>query len=189
LAPGVKANISTSKASTGSVDNKRKILICAPSNAAVDELVLRIRNGIKNSKGETFKPNVVRLGKSDAINEQVKDLTLEEQVDAQLSKIKNNDDSSIRAEHRACIVERDELRKKLESNSLTETEISKAEMRLQEVLTKRRELGKRLDEMREQRAVNYRNREIERRNIQFKILNNAQVVCSTLSGSAHDVLA
>lgn len=169
--------------------NKKKILICAPSNAAVDELVLRIRKGIKNSKGAVYKPDVVRLGKSDAINEQVKDLTLEEQVDAQLSKIKNNDDSSIREEHRKCIIERDELRKKLETGNISDTEVSKLEIRLQEVMTKRRELGKRLDESREQRAVTYRNREIERRNLQYKILNNAQVVCSTLSGSAHDVLA
>lgn len=189
LAPGVNADISTSNNMNGSVNSKRKILICAPSNAAVDELVLRIKRGIKNSKGDLFKPNVVRLGKSDAINEQVKDLTLEEQVDKQLSKINNNDDSSIREQHKKCIIERDELRRKLESNSLNETEIAKTEMRLQEVMSKRRELGKRLDEMREQRAVNYRNREIERRNLQFKILNNAQVVCSTLSGSAHDVLA
>lgn len=186
VAPGARLD---SGANASNEKNKRKILICAPSNAAVDELVLRIRKGIKNSKGEVFKPNVVRLGKSDAINEQVKDLTLEEQVDSQLSKLKNNDDSSIREEHRKCIIERDELRRKLESGNLPEVEIGKVEIRLQEVMTKRRELGKRLDEMREQRAVNYRNREIERRNLQYKILNNAQVVCSTLSGSAHDVLA
>jgi senataxin len=189
LAPGVKADVSTANTVSGSVSNKRKILICAPSNAAVDELVLRIKKGIKNSKGEVFKPNVVRLGKSDAINEQVKDLTLEEQVDALLSKTSKTDDSSIREEHRKCIIERDELRRKLDSNKFSETEIAQTEIRLQEVMTKRRELGKKLDEMREQRAVNYRNREIERRNIQYKILNNAQVVCSTLSGSAHDVLA
>lgn len=185
VAPGAKLDVASSANET----NKRKILICAPSNAAVDELVLRIRRGIKNSKGELFKPNVVRLGKSDAINEQVKDLTLEEQVDLQLSKLKNNDDSSIREEHRKCIIERDDLRRQLEAGNLSETDVGKAEIRLQEVMTKRRELGNRLDEMREQRAVSYRNREIERRNLQFKILNNAQVVCSTLSGSAHDVLA
>ena len=193
LAPGVRSDGSTSINPTSTADDrvKKKILICAPSNAAVDELVLRIRKGIKNSKGQSFKPTVVRLGKSDAINEQVKDLTLEEQVEAQLTKLNNNNDASnsIREEHRKCIVERDELRKQLDSGTLPETEISKVELKLQQVLTKRRELGKRLDEMREQKAVNYRNREIEKRNLQYKILNNAQVVCSTLSGSAHDVLA
>lgn len=189
LAPGVKADVSTAKASTGSVDSKRKILICAPSNAAVDTLVLRIKNGIKNSKGEIFKPTVVRLGKSDAINEQVKDLTLEEQVDAQLTKVKNGDDSATRAELNKCSSERDELKRRIESMSDDNLEKPKLEVKLSAIMAKRRELCKKLDQMREQRAVNYRNREIERRNIQFKILNNAQVVCSTLSGSAHDVLA
>lgn len=189
LAPGVNADVSTAKASTGSVDAKRKILICAPSNAAVDTLVLRIKNGIKNSKGHIFKPTVVRLGQSDAINEQVKDLTLEEQVDAQLSKVKNTDDSVTRSELNKCLAERNELKAKIETMSDDNPEKAEIEMKLSAVMSKRRELCKKLDEMREQRAVNYRNREIERRNIQFRILNNAQVVCSTLSGSAHDVLA
>lgn len=179
----------------GTVQNgaipKRKILICAPSNAAVDELVLRIKNGIKNSKGNIFNPNVVRLGKSDAINEQVKDLTLEEQVEKQLSLTASiqSDDSKIREEHRKCVVERDQLKSKLEDPKLTDNDIADLELKLQQVMSKRRDLGRKLDEAREQRAVKYRNREIERRNIQFKILNEAQVVCSTLSGSAHDVLA
>jgi len=167
----------------------RRILVCAPSNAAVDELVLRLMRGIKNSKGVVFKPRLVRLGRTDAINEQVKDITLEELVDSKLSSVEKIDDNAIREEHKKCIMERDELREKLDSGKLTEAEIAKAEIRLQDVVQKRRELGKKLDEIREQRSVSYRNREIQRRNIQFKILNDAEVVCSTLSGSAHDVLA
>ena len=167
----------------------RRILVCAPSNAAVDELVLRLMRGIKNSKGVIFKPRLVRLGRTDAINEQVKGITLEELVDSKLSSVEKIDDNAIREQHRKCIMERDELREKLDSGKLPEAEIAKAEMRLQDVVQKRRELGKKLDEIREKRSVSYRNREIERRNIQFKILNDAEVVCSTLSGSAHDVLA
>lgn len=179
----------------GTVQNgsrpKKKILICAPSNAAVDELVLRIKNGIKNSRGEKFNPNVVRLGKSDAINEQVRDLTLEEQVDKQLNlaTTAQNDDSKIREEHRKCVIERDALKAKLEDPTLSADQVAELEFSFQKVQQRRRQLGQRLDESREQRAVKFRNREIERRNLQFKILNEAQVVCSTLSGSAHDVLA
>lgn len=168
---------------------KRHILVCAPSNAAVDELVVRLMKGIKDSNSNTFKPKVVRLGRTDAINEQVRSITLEELVDTQLSSVERVDDSAIREEHKKCIKERDELRAQLDSGNLSEAEIEKAEVRLQNVVHKRRELGKKLDEIREERSVSYRNREIERRNIQFKILNEAQVVCSTLSGSAHDVLA
>ncbi|GME86873.1 unnamed protein product [[Candida] boidinii] len=173
---------------------RKKILICAPSNAAVDELVLRIRGGIKNSKGIQFQPKVVRLGRSDAINSQVKDLTLEELVDKELSSSNEKEtaakmDAKMKEEHKSCIKERDELRNKLNDSTLLPEEIMKLESRLQEVIQKRKELGRKLDEQREKISVSHRNREIQRRNVQFRILSEAQVVCSTLSGSAHDVLA
>ncbi|KAK9428361.1 AAA domain-containing protein [Lipomyces doorenjongii] len=37
----------------------KRILVCAPSNAAVDELVLRLKGGIWNSSGEIFFPRIV----------------------------------------------------------------------------------------------------------------------------------
>jgi len=41
------------------------ILICAPSNTAIDEIVLRIlTKGLLNSENEKFIPNIVRLGMS-----------------------------------------------------------------------------------------------------------------------------
>ena len=58
----------------------KKLLVCAPSNAAVDELVLRLKNGITSISGKVHKINVLRLGRSEAINAAVKDVTLDEQV-------------------------------------------------------------------------------------------------------------
>src|SRR5207237_1323160 len=43
-----------------------RILACAPSNAAVDELERRLRRGIYNSSGEIVHLNVVRFGKLDS---------------------------------------------------------------------------------------------------------------------------
>jgi hypothetical protein len=41
---------------------KRHILVCAPSNAAVDEIVMRlVTQGIWDQKGELRKPSIVRL--------------------------------------------------------------------------------------------------------------------------------
>ncbi|CAG13998.1 unnamed protein product, partial [Tetraodon nigroviridis] len=62
----------------------KKLLVCAPSNAAVDELVLRLKNGVKTQNGTTHQIEVVRLGRSDAINSAVKDVTLDELVKAKL---------------------------------------------------------------------------------------------------------
>lgn len=168
-----------------------KVLICAPSNAAVDELVLRIRNGVVNSKGEPITPKVVRLGRGDAMNAAVRDLSLEELMDRQL-KARNTDasiDPSIRAEHNKCIAERDQIREKLKNGELPDNEVIALETQLRDINKRRSELGKRLDQQRENASIAYRTREIERRQLQAKILSEAQIICSTLSGSAHDFLA
>lgn len=180
--PGVKSAPAPKK------DNKR-ILICAPSNAAVDELVIRLKQGIKNYRGATFRPKIVRLGRSDAVNSEVKDITLEELVDRQLSDASTVDDSDIRAAHKKCLEQRDKLRSKLDSGDLSEEDIAATELELQKVVQQRRDLGRQLDQAREQRSISHRNREIERRSLQFKILNDAQVVCATLSSSANEILA
>lgn len=168
-----------------------KVLVCAPSNAAVDELLVRIREGVLNSKGETIHPNVVRLGRGDAINQAVRDLSLEELIDRQLN-VKNNSvniDPNIRSEHTKCIAERDRIRAELRKEGLDEKEVVSLETKLREINKKRSELGKRLDEQRESASIAYRTREIERKQLQAKILSEAQIICSTLSGSAHDFLA
>ena len=59
---------------------KKKLLICAPSNAAVDELVLRLKDGIQPLNGPPQKINVIRIGRSEAINSSVKDVMLDELV-------------------------------------------------------------------------------------------------------------
>ncbi|ORM39892.1 putative helicase [Babesia sp. Xinjiang] len=47
-------------------DSKRRILICAPSNAAIDEIVRRlvrpVTGGIFNAQGERYNPSVTRIG-------------------------------------------------------------------------------------------------------------------------------
>src|SRR4051794_2740264 len=59
---------------------KKKLLICAPSNAAVDELVVRLKEGVQPLSGPRQKINVIRIGRSDAINTSVKDVMLDELV-------------------------------------------------------------------------------------------------------------
>src|SRR5271170_4765003 len=38
---------------------KPRLLLCAPSNAAVDEIVLRLIGGIRNAQGQHYQPNIV----------------------------------------------------------------------------------------------------------------------------------
>lgn len=67
-------------------DKAKRVLLCAPSNAAVDELLTRLLAGIIGSDGCRRHVNIVRLGKlpSDtpiAIVESIKHLTLDEKVE------------------------------------------------------------------------------------------------------------
>lgn len=167
-----------------------KILICAPSNAAVDELVVRLRDGVRNYKGEIMPLKVIRLGRSDAVNAAVRDLTLEELVDKELQTkaVDVATDPNLRSEHSKCISERDSLREQMKDPSLNANALMELESKLRDVNKKRNELAKKLDDQRERVSIAYRTREIDRRNLQAKILNGAQVICSTLSGSAHDFL-
>lgn len=48
---------------SGESNQFSKVLVCAPSNAAIDELVRRLINdGLTGSDGEPYKPIIVRLG-------------------------------------------------------------------------------------------------------------------------------
>jgi hypothetical protein len=41
---------------------REKILVCAPSNAAVDEIAYRLlRDGLWNTKGENYTPSIIRI--------------------------------------------------------------------------------------------------------------------------------
>lgn len=67
---------------------KRKILVCAPSNAAIDEIILRILGGgIFDSEGKRKTPKIVRLGLLDEENEKsplIKEVSLEDRAQAEL---------------------------------------------------------------------------------------------------------
>ena len=53
-----------------------KILICAPSNAAIDEVTHRLRGSILNGGKQGQIPKVVRVGADNAINVTVKEIYL-----------------------------------------------------------------------------------------------------------------
>ena len=52
-----------------------KVLICAPSNAAVDEIVMRIQNtGLLNKMGEACSINLMRLGRKEQASPKTHDV-------------------------------------------------------------------------------------------------------------------
>lgn len=173
-------------------DDLKRILICAPSNAAVDELVLRLKNGVVGHGGKLIKPGIVRLGRSDVINASVRELTLEELVDQRLNALDDNTTKeltgALRKEQNQNLAERDKLR---QQQNATDDPAKREALRLEILaLTKViKSTGHKLDLQREHSQVRARKRDIERRKAQVQIIKQSQIICATLSGSAHSVLS
>ena len=171
----------------------RKLLVCAPSNAAVDELVMRLKHGVKRINGDFCKISVVRLGRSDAINSNVVDVTLDELVSARLNtatgtRASGDELQKVMVEHKATCEKYNDL-KGSRDVGLSKGHASSAEQEHEMEVLKRRkqELGNQIDMIRDNNKTAVRDTDITRRRIQQDILNEAHVICATLSGSGHEM--
>jgi senataxin len=172
----------------------KKLLVCAPSNAAVDELVLRLKAGVKTISGKIRNINVLRLGRTDAINAGVKDVTLDELVKKRLegddTKDKAKADRDKLHEDAAKIKETlSELRPRLEeSRGLDDRSLyNNLSRQFEELKRQQIQIGKQIDANKDSGNSLAREMEMRRRQVQQEILNSANVLCATLSGSGHDM--
>lgn len=170
----------------------RKILVCAPSNAAVDELVMRLKTGIKTIQGRHEQISIVRLGRSEAINAQVLDVTLDEMVTKRLNKdpAKGNgvDMQKLYEEHKKTDNSFKEIRTNLDdcrAKGLPPPEEMEREFEL--LKKKRSQLSSEIDKARDQVQAISRNADINKRRVQQEIIDGAHVICTTLSGSGHEI--
>lgn len=175
---------------------KRKILLCAPSNAAVDEIVLRLKNGILTSKGEKYVPKIVRMGMSDAININVQDVTLDALLDDMLNRVEDklkgsnsNDPTELRTKLNVTLKERDVQRALLEKARSENRDTQGIESAIKKLNNLKTHLGEQLDDLRDKQSQKARAKDIERKRFQTQILADADVICATLSGSGHDLMA
>ena len=172
----------------------KKLLVCAPSNAAVDELVMRFMHGIKTTQGNIQKPSVVRLGKSDSINAKVKDVTLDELVSQRLDQIAPTQEKGqtethmTMMEHKATCdeinaahVQMNELKAK--GQSMNPEFYHKLDL----LQRKKQQLGNRIDKLKDDGNTSARNAEIMRNKVRQDIVDGAHILCATLSGSGHDM--
>lgn len=172
----------------------KKLLVCAPSNAAVDELVLRLKAGVTMTNGKTRQINVLRLGKSERINAAVKDVTLDELVRVRLEgdttkeKAKADRDklhadaARIKeelSERRPRLAEAREQEDRAVANSLSR--------KFDELKSQQIHIGKLIDADKDSGNSIAREMDVRRRQVQQEILNSAHVLCATLSGSGHEM--
>lgn len=181
------------KSNSSSSRPAKKLLVCAPSNAAVDELVMRFKQGIRTMSGHKHKINVVRLGRSDAINTQVLDVTLDELVKERLRL--NGANENARAETQKITKEHQEVSEKLrfarekESSGTVKNadDLSQLLSEIQALARRKKELGNLRDAALDKEQGEHRAAELARKQARQAILDSAHVICATLSGSGHEM--
>ncbi|KAF1851851.1 tRNA-splicing endonuclease-like protein [Cucurbitaria berberidis CBS 394.84] len=170
----------------------KKLLVCAPSNAAVDELVMRFKDGIKTMNGEERKVNIVRLGRSDAMKANIQDVTLGELVNKRLGV---NPESGRDAEATRKLFQdhkqiSDQLRQAYEQRDSAELKGEAASKLADDINALRRQktaLGTQIDNAKDDEKLASRNADLNRRRAQEAVLNDAHIICATLSGSGHEM--
>lgn len=170
----------------------KKLLVCAPSNAAVDELVMRFKDGIKTLDGNERKVNIVRLGRSDAINANVQDVTLEELVSKKLgvSTSKDKDSEATRKlfqDHKSISEQLRQAQDARDSGEVKGVEASKLQDDINALRRQKALLGTKIDNAKDNERLASRNAELSRRRAQEQVLGEAHVICATLSGSGHEM--
>ncbi|EAW08906.1 putative tRNA-splicing endonuclease [Aspergillus clavatus NRRL 1] len=171
----------------------KKLLICAPSNAAVDELVMRFKEGVKTIQGRQEKLSVIRLGRSDAINTNVLDVTLDELVNARLSQNPRKDGGErdlqkIYMEHKAADTAFKETRAKIDQCRAQGLPVPEELSREFDLMKKKKtQLSQEIDTARDRNHSAARDADLNRRRIQQEIIEGAHIICATLSGSGHEM--
>lgn len=170
----------------------KKLLVCAPSNAAVDELVMRLKAGVKTKNGKEYPLNVVRIGRSDAINSTVKDVTMDELVAKQLGNSEQDNtqrqkNAELYKEHEKVSAELRDLYSKRDADEVKGGERAELDSAIVAVRRKKNDLGIRIDNSKDQERQAGRENELNRKKAQQAVLDNAHVICATLSGSGHDM--
>jgi senataxin len=168
-----------------------KVLLCAPSNAAIDEIARRIKDGYRGPerRGDTIK--VVRIGPEQSMNTSVKDISLDSLVDNVIDAPKEATGSSeitgVRKELDEIRAKKDRLHKALDENT-DPTHLEAIQSEFAQLNTRRTSLTGRLDRLKDEQKSASRTLDALRRSTRQKILLEADVVCSTLSGAGHEII-
>lgn len=171
-----------------------KLLICAPSNAAIDEVTRRLKDGVPTGAGISTRPKIVRIGADASTHVSVKDVHLDVLVNARLTNTSGNGD-----DRQGETVLQERINENQRQNANTQAELDA----VGDNQAKRDALQQRLVELKSQRTALFQERskardaakdatrqmDAARRQARQDILNEADIICSTLSGAGHESIA
>ncbi|KAJ3217591.1 DEAD-box type RNA helicase [Clydaea vesicula] len=182
------------------VGNKKRLLCCAPSNAACDELVRRLRDGVQDYSGKKrFVPNVVRMGTLKSVHEDVKDLCLELLVEAKFMEAKEfqhflKSTTVASAKEKSNLQQMEKINRERDNlndllvSAQSGLEISEISNKLRDLNDKRKDLMREIFEEKSKKAENKNSLDSVKIKVKQRILSEADVIVSTLSSAGHDTL-
>lgn len=178
----------------GAPKTPARLLLCAPSNAAVDEIVKRLKDGIRGADGVIFEPNIVRIGALRSINVVAQDVFLDELVERRSAPRGSNDSSAkigaLRSEIDKLKQQRSAKQAELESVSgLNSAQSQALEAEIPRLRRAINEKNVALQNARDNQQQSNRAMDAARDKNRRDVLSEADVICSTLSGAGQDYMA
>ena len=160
--------------------------------------MLRMKEGIKDSAGTTFVPEVVRVGAEQSVNLNVRDMFVDELVDKRLNGIVGSDTSSDLAQRINALrrdldtIKASRLEKQKELEQLAggnAARINVLDIELRELKRTNQEKSIQLQDAKDKQTQSSRAMDAARKKARMDILSEADVICATLSGSGHDYMS
>ena len=153
---------------------------------------MRFKNGIKTLSGESRKLNIVRLGRGDAIKASVQDVTLEELVNKRLGVDPSNGNDreatqKLFQEHKQISDQLKQAYQQRDTGEVKGEAASKLDDDINALRRRKTALGTKIDNVKDDEKLAGRNADLNRRRAQEAVLNDAHVICATLSGSGHEM--
>ncbi|KAF8443044.1 SEN1 N terminal-domain-containing protein [Boletus edulis BED1] len=172
----------------------QKILLCAPSNAAIDEVASRLKEGYRGTqkRGEPIK--VVRIGSEKAIDIGARDVALDYLVEQKMNGENMRDSNDAGKQQIALLRQEIESVKrakqqKLEELSTVQNNTARTlaiEEEIKKLNSRRMALTQQFDRLKDKQKSDHRTLDAVRRRFRIEVLQEADVICTTLAGSGHD---
>jgi senataxin len=169
-------------------------LVCAPSNAAIDELAQRIRDGHVGSENKSNTVNIVRIGPEQTLSPSVRDISLDYLVDQKLDSTPkplndiSNEIKSIREEIEMVKNDWKAKREEMDTCASNSARFMTLENEVKTLNARKQTLINKLDSKKDQQKSDSRTLDTLRRNTRNQILFQADIICSTLAGAGHESL-
>ncbi|KAI9490861.1 hypothetical protein BDB00DRAFT_835720 [Zychaea mexicana] len=179
-------------------NGESKILVCAPSNAAVDEIAKRLQEGVLTSHGIS-KPKVVRIGTPEAANVSVREILLDRLVEKELAPTIGDSEEikdfgtrrgQLSEDIRKIQLDIDDVDREINECKGAEnmTYLMDLKKKRKDYIGQRHKLKYQIKGIVEAQRDFTREQELSRHRARQKVFASVDIVCATLSGSGNDML-